>query len=227
MIYDGTNIQEVLDAHQHWLNEEEDYLDDGQADFSGADLRNMHFCGSNLYGANFSGADLEGTIFAHCDLKKADFTDAKTGKTDFYCADVRGARGLYIPLACPSEGSFVAWKRGSQEDGSPVIIKLRIPEDAERLSTTERACWASKAEVLEIQTIDGDKLDLDHAYSMRDDTFRYTVGETAIASGFNDDRFGLHGKGIYFFLDRQEAVYYWDLREIKTILKERLGTDGM
>lgn len=227
MKYDGTNMQEVLEAHQHWLNGEEDFLENGMADFSGADLRNMVICGNDLYGADFSNANLENTVLTHCDLRKADFTGAKTGKSDFYLAQVRGARGIYIPLACPSDGAFTAWKRGSADDGSPVIIKLRIPEDARRLSDTERACWASKAEVLEIQTIEGEKLDVDHAYSMRDETFKYLVGQMVVASGFNNDRFGLHGHGIYFFLDRQEAVYYWDLREMRKALKERLGKDGV
>lgn len=47
--------------------------------------------------------------------------------TDLRGADLRGARGGY--LACPSEGSFIAWKKASR-----YIVKLQIPEDARRSS---------------------------------------------------------------------------------------------
>lgn len=223
MKFDGTNIKDVLEAHERWMSGAEN--DDDRACFSGCDLRGMYFAGVSLYGADFRGADLHNAVLCHCDLRKADFTGANFYRTDFYCSQTDGARGIYFPLACPSEGSFVAFKRARAFDeetgevGQAVILKLLIPEDAQRLSDTERACWASKAKVLEIQTMDGEKLDISCAVSMRDTTYLYKVGQTAVASGFNTQRTA-HREGIYFFLDRRECTSYWDIYDMRQAIKK-------
>ena len=45
-------IKEILDRHQHWLNEDCEGWEDMKADLYGADLR-----GANLYGADLRGAE--------------------------------------------------------------------------------------------------------------------------------------------------------------------------
>lgn len=231
MKYNGTNMTEVLRAHMKWYHEESGYTDDDRADFSGADLRNMVFCGACLYGANFRGADLRSADLSYCNLKKADFTGAKISNTDFYMAELRGAEIESVPLACPDTGSFVGWKKAywcSAADGQPgdcVIVKLRITDDAKRVSATARACRASKVEVLEIQSLDGDVLisdpsSADCAVSMKYIDFEYRVGDLIEVENFEENRWISVASGIHFFINRQDAVDYYDFREARKILKD-------
>lgn len=230
MKYNGSNMSEVLKAHHRWYTEAPGFTDDDRADFSGADLRNMVFCGACLYGANFRGADLRNADLSHCNLKKADFTGANISNADFYMAELRGAEIESVPLACPDTGSFVGWKKAYWYNGADgsigdcVIVKLRITEDAKRLSGTSRACRASKVEVLEIQSTDGEILigegctSADGAASMKYNDFIYRVGDLIQVDDFEPDRFISVASGIHFFINRQDAVEYYDFRDARKIL---------
>ena len=231
MKYDGTNMAEVMRAHHRWYNEEPGFTEDDRADFSGADLRSKVFLGACLYGANFRGADLRSADLSHCNLKKADFTGAKISTTDFFMSELRGAEIESVPLACPDTGSFVGWKKAyyySAKDSAPgdcVIVKLRITDDAKRLSATARACRASKVEVLEIQSLDGDVLisdpsSADCAVSMKYIDFEYRVGDLIEVENFEENRWISVASGIHFFINRQDAVDYYDFREARKILKD-------
>lgn len=116
-------------------------------------------------------------------------------------ADLRGAKGCY--LSCPSAGSFIGWKKASG-----YIVKLQIPEDAQRSSATGDKCRCDKALVLEIQNLDGTKADVDTIHSDHDLTFVYTVGATVEVSDFNENRWRECATGIHFFIDRRAAVEY-------------------
>lgn len=228
MRFNGKNMEEVLQAHRRWYDEEDGARDEDRADFSGADLSGYVMCGLLLYGADFRGAKLTDAVLAHANLQRADLRDTITDGTDFYCAKLHGARIGNIPLACPDSGSFIAWKKAylfdpeTGEVGETVILKLLIPEDAERLSDTRNACWSSKAGCLEIQTIDGERLENRYAVAMWDRKFLYVVGETSVASGFNRDRFHhAHGKGIYWFTSRKNAVDYLDFRKFADEFKAK------
>ena len=140
----------------------------------------------NLRGANLYGADLRGA-----DLRGAYLSDA----------DLRGAKCLY--LACPSEGSFIGWKKASR-----YIVKLRIPEDARRSSATGDKCRCDKAFVVEIQNIDGSKADVDTVKSNYDSNFAYVAGAMVEVNDFDDNRWNECAPGIHFFIDRRAAVEY-------------------
>ena len=179
MKYDGTNLKEVLEAHKRWIKESEGWTEEDRADLNGADLRRADLTGAYLNGAY---------------LRMADLTGAKNVP--------------YVPFACPDSGAFTAWKTCASENGR-VIVKLLIPEDAKRLSSTGRKCRASKAEVLEIQTVDGELLENVKAWSMHDNTFTYEVGKTVEPKKpFCEDRWQECESGIHFFINRQEAVNY-------------------
>lgn len=227
MKYNGTNLREVLEAHYKWYNEEEGITEEDRADFSNTSLKGLCLVGVCLYGANLQGVDLTGTCLAYADLQMADLTDAILERTDLYGAKLSGAKIKYVPFACPDTGSFIAYKKAYLYDpkigeiGDTIIIKLRIPEDAQRLSDMTNACWSSKAECLEIQSLDGKVLDNTYAVSMFDRKTLYIVGETTFANGFSTNRFSqYHGKGIYWFLDRQNAVYYMDFRKVQQEFEE-------
>ena len=156
------------------------------ANLRDADLRCANLCGANLYGADLRGADLRGANLYGADLRGANLRDAK---------------GCY--LSCPTEGSFIGWKKASGH-----IVKLRIPEDARRSSATGHKCRCDKAYVMEIQNMDGTKATEDTVRSDHDKNFVYTVGATVEVPDFDDNRWSECAPGIHFFIDRRAAVEY-------------------
>ena len=239
MKYNGKNLKEVLKAHKRWASnsdpDECDRADLSEAylfgvDLSGADLRgailreadlrgtnlsNAKLCEADLYeaclcDANLCGADLRKTNLCKANLRGADLCKAKLYEADLHEANLYKANNIpFVPMVCPDTGSFIGWKKCSKD----LIVKLYIPEDAKRCSATGRKCRCDKAIVLEIQNIDGAKADVDIAYSaykkiMR---FAYRIGETVVPEEpFDNDRWNECASGIHFFINRQEAVDYWD-----------------
>ena len=201
------------------------------ADLCGADLRGSNLCdadlcdanlcgadlrGVNLYDANLCGADLRGANLYDANLRDADLRGAKLYGAylcgaNLYGADLRGtnlrganlrdAKGCY--LSCPTEGSFIGWKKASGH-----IVKLRIPEDARRSSATGHKCRCDKAYVMEIQNMDGTKATEDTVRADHDKNFVYTVGATVEVPDFDDNRWSECAPGIHFFIDRRAAVEY-------------------
>jgi hypothetical protein len=104
---------------------------------------------------------------------------------------------------CPSEGSFVAWKKAGD-----MIVKLLVTEDAMRSSATTLKCRCSKAKVLAIENIDGSESELQEVASSYDKNFVYRVGETVEVDDFDDDRWNECSSGIHFFMAREIAVKY-------------------
>ena len=191
------------------------------ADLSDANLRGADLRRANLYDANLYDADLRDANLRDADLRDADLRDADLRDADLRGAnlcdadlrganlygadlrstDLRGAKGCY--LSCPTEGSFIGWKKASGH-----IVKLRIPEDARRSSATEHKCRCDKAYVMEIQNMDGTRATVDAVRSDRDKNFVYTVGATVEVPDFDDNRWSECAPGIHFFIDRRAAVEY-------------------
>ena len=158
-------------------------------------------------------------IFLGCSIdapKAAElfFMDCCATRCDFH--------NTRIPMACPSEGSFVAWKKTIRQGGErPVcsdspeaecLTKLLIPEDARRSSSLGRKCRASHAVVLGSWTIGKNGELGEPVYetvsmmSMR--PVKYVTGETVYADGFDPDRFNECSEGIHFFMDRDTAASF-------------------
>ena len=166
------------------------------ADLRGTDLRGADLRGADLRGANLRGADLRGA-----NLRGAYLRDAYLRGANLRDANLRDAKGCY--LSCPTEGSFIGWKKVSGH-----IVKLRIPEDARRSSATGHKCRCDKAYVMEIQNMDGTKATEDTVRSDHDKNFVYTVGATVEVPDFDDNRWSECAPGIHFFIDRRAAVEY-------------------
>ena len=185
-------LNRILENHLHWINEDIEGWEDMRADLSGAYLSGAYLSGADLSGAYLSGADLSG----------ADLSGAYLSRAYLSGAYLSGAKNVpFIPLVCPSDGAFTAWKKCQPS----LIVKLLIPEDAKRSSATTRKCRASKAIVLEIQDIEGNKID---SVAYGHDKFEYIVGETVYPDSFDEDRWNECSNGIHFFINRQEAVDY-------------------
>ena len=177
-----------------------------EADLYGADLREANLYGADLYGADLRGANLRGAVLyganlREADLRGADLYGANLREANLYGADLREAIGTY--MACPTDGSFIGWKKASE-----YIVKLQIPEDARRSSAGGEKCRCDKAYVVEIQNADGTKADIETIHSNHDANFVYTVGATVEVSDFDGDRWNECAPGIHFFIDRRAAVEY-------------------
>ena len=195
----------------------------GYADLRGADLRGANLGGANLVGAdlgganlggaNLGGANLGGANLGYANLVGADLGYANLGYADLRGADLRGANldganlsGAenfpFVPLACPSDGEFTAWKK---VDGK--LVKLIIPADARRCSATSSKCRCDKAMVVAITSLD-EQEEYSEATSHTHTPLTYRVGEIAYPDSFNEDRWNECSNGIHFFVNKQEAINY-------------------
>lgn len=157
----------------------------------------------------FSGAILNRTSFT------GDFARSVFDSTDFYnnCYfnGTAPKKDIGIPLACPSEGSFIGWKKIlSTFDGSGCyLVKLRIPEDAKRSSATTNKCRCDKAEVLEItEILTGEKVNSVVNTNISERPTVYKVGEMVYPDSFDENRNNECSHGIHFFIDKQSALNY-------------------
>ena len=183
------------------------------ADLRGADLRDTSLGCANLYGADLSGADLSGADLRDADFRDANFRDANLYGADLGGADLGGAnlwftdlscvKNIFFPMACPEKGSFIAFKKAGC-----YIIELFIPSNAKRCSATSRKCRCSKAKVISITTLSGDKTNITEVHSNYDPNFIYKLGEYVEVKNFDDNRWNECSTGIHFFITRQEAVNY-------------------
>ena len=173
----------------------------GGANLREANLREANLYEANLRGADLREADLRGADLRGANLRGADLYGANLRGVDLRGADLCGVRGAYI--ACPTDGSFIGWKKASG-----YIVKLQIPEDARRSSAGGEKCRCDKAYVVEIQNADGTKADIETVHSNHDANFVYTVGATVEVSDFDGDRWNECAPGIHFFIDRRAAVEY-------------------
>mgnify|MGYP000667236256 CR=1 FL=1 len=157
------------------------------ANLRNANLRNANLRGANLRGANLRNANLRGANLRGAYLEGADYSEYTS----------------FLAYQCPIEGSFIGWKKCGR-----YIVKLKICEDADRSSSTSLKCRCSKAEVLEIQNLDGSRAGITEICSDYNKDFIYKVGETVEVKDFDKCRWNECSTGIHFFIDRNVAVAY-------------------
>ena len=229
IIVNGKTLEEILENHNHWLRKDvKDWksmrANLSRADLSGAKLRYANLNGANLSGANLSGADLRDANlgwanFRYANLSGADFIYANlSGAKLRYAnlsganlcganlcdADLRDAKNIpYIQLACPSDGSFIGWKKVNG-----VLIKLEIPEDAKRSSATTNKCRCDKAKVLGFYDLNSTELNIDKIINYVWNTCEYRKGEMVYPDYFDENRWNEYSNGIYFFINKQDAINY-------------------
>ena len=133
---------------------------------------------ANLEGAYLEGANLEGAYLEGANLEGADYSEYTS----------------FLAYQCPIEGSFIGWKKCGR-----YIVKLKICEDADRSSSTSLKCRCSKAEILEIQNLDGSRADITEICSDYNKDFIYKVGETVEVKDFDKCRWNECSTGIHFF----------------------------
>ena len=169
------------------------------ADLTGADISWADLADANLKDANLKDANLKGAI-----LKGAILEGANLERVILDMAYLVGAQNIpYIPLSCPSEGAFVAWKKVEGK----YLVKLQIPEDARRSSATTRKCRCDKAMVLDITSLDGNE-HYDEVTNTNYNKTIYKVGEMVYPDSFDENRWNECSNGIHFFVNKEEAINY-------------------
>lgn len=232
-------LEEILERHKHWLNNDIEGWYDMRANLShadlswvdledvdlryanlcstnlqNADLRDAKFCNSNLFDSNLSHAqlqyaDLRRARLGDSDLRNADLRNAELHYCDLNRAIIDESTKIVVPMACPSEGSFIGWKKVLDYITSrSVIVKLQIPASAKRSSSTSNKCRCSKAKVLKILNIDGTKSELTEVINVNYAECKYEVGKMVYPDSFDENRWNECSNGIHFFVDREEALKY-------------------
>lgn len=178
--------------------------------FTNCDFDRVTCVRINFSNATFINTTFDFSKFIDCSFTNTNFCESNRYKhCDFYDSDFFNVTNPpYIPLACPSEGSFIGWKKArSIYNFEGVLIKLYIPANAKRSSATGKKCRCDRAKVLDITTLDG-KQHIDKAMSFKDPDFIYKVGDYVIPDRFDPDRFCECSSGIHFFINKQDAINY-------------------
>lgn len=160
----------------------------------------------------FDHIDFYNSVFKHIDFNKihAKYCSFNNVAEFEFCKNVP-----YVPMTCPEEGSFIAYKkiyrtRFGCSSKDEIIAVLEIPADAKRSSGGRiRKCRCSKAKVLRFEDMNGNVLnEITEGYSSFDRDFVYRVGEYVMAYQFDENRWKPCSTGIHFFINRQEAINY-------------------
>ena len=211
---DFTNlILENMDLENFNLSD----MDFSHSNFINANLSNVNFYSSqlvnvllddcNLQNANLKNANLERASLRRANLTKVDISGAR-----LYAAVLENAilddiifddNTKNFRIHCPEKGAFIAYKKGLNN----LIVKLLIPSDAKRVSSTMNCCRCDKAKVLEIKNFEGTKF-FDEAWSTVAEGFCYKLGEWVYAENFNEDRWYDSTGGIHFWMTEEEAKAY-------------------
>lgn len=158
------------------------------ANLSKADVFWSNLRYANLTDANLKNANLKYSIILDTILEDADLTDATMP---------------FIPFVCPQKGSFLGYKVAGDK-----IVVLEIPDDAKRLSGTDRQCRTNKAYVKALLNLDETPSDSTQIGSNYDTSFVYKVGTMVEVKDFDDDRFHSCTTGIHFFINIDEVLEY-------------------
>ena len=164
----------------------------------GANLCDAYLRGANLYGANLCGAYLCGAYLHGANLCGAYLYGAYLYGANLHCAK----NEPFIPISCPSDGSFIGWK-----NIKGCLVKLLIPEDAKRSSATTNKCRCDKAKVLEIIDLTTNE-HLDKIINEEYAKCVYRVGKMVYPDKFDKNRWKECSHGIHFLINKQEAVEY-------------------
>lgn len=169
----------------------------------GANLARANLSGADLSHANLRQANLQYAVLNNAKLRYADLTGVNLDGANLCGADLYGAKGFFdLPLACPSHGSFIGWKK---VDGC--LVKLLIPEDAKRSSAQSRKCRCDKAMVFSITDL-STQLPVSEIENNNYKPLIYKVGEMVYPDSWDSDRWNECSHGIHFFINKDDAINY-------------------
>ena len=178
------------------------------ANLSYARLRWAGFEKADMEGVNLYRADLSWAVLKRANLRNVDLMEATLWGANFEGSNLHGAKIFHAVV--PSEGSFIAWKKLKLMDGTHIIAKIEIPEDAKRISClSDLRCRADKVIPLSFYDIEtGEELPKDIIAQSIFFPSTYKIGEVTKADEFCDDVRLNNAHGIYFFIMRGDAEQY-------------------
>ena len=211
---DFTNlILENMDLENFNLSD----MDFSHSNFINVNLSNVNFCSSQLVNVllddcNLQNANLKDSNLERASLRRANLTKVDISGARLYAAVLENAilddiifddNTKNFRIHCPEKGAFIAYKKGLNN----LIVKLLIPSDSRRVSSTMNCCRCDKAKVLEIKNFEGTKF-FDEAWSTVAEGFCYKLGEWVYAENFNVDLLYDSTGGIHFWMTEEEAKAY-------------------
>ena len=178
------------------------------ANFDLAVADESDFYGSSLRMVSFFRTKLDKTNFSYADLGNSNLLEASLYKSTLYGAGLGDAKNIpFIPTWLPVE-SFIGWVKVIGEEES-YIVKIKILKDSKRTRGVGDICRCDKALVLEIQDIEGHRLEIQEIeYIDKHSVLVFKVGEITECEEWYPGRWNDCKAGITFFIDRQSAVLF-------------------
>lgn len=160
------------------------------------------FYDNNLTDSSIRNTTLSDCIFNRCNLTSIEYKTLSLNNCNYVDT-------LSPNTSCPQEGSYIAYKKANltRTRFDYCLVKLLIPADAQRSSAFSHKCRASKAQVLDITSLD-ESQHYNKAYSIYDDTFTYEINKTLTIPNFNTNYLEECSTGIHHFINKQEAINY-------------------
>ena len=167
------------------------------ANFNETNCQNAIFLSANLTEASFEGADLDGASFAQANLTEASLEDANITTAEF-------DNTIGIFSVCSTEGSFIGWTIGEDEEGNECLVEVSIPTWAQRSSGTTRKC---RAEILYIESIERLKDGYDPIeVTLKNRNYILTENDVVRDNDYEVDRFKVSSTDLYFWISKEEAL---------------------
>jgi hypothetical protein len=185
------------------------YADLRYADLRSANLRSADLRYANLRYADLSYADLRSANLRSADLRSADLRSANLSYANLSSADLRYAdlrsadlkRIKHLWQIIPEEGSFIAWKKCSNQ----CLVKLEIPAEAKRHNSLGgRKCRASYVKTVAIWDKDGNSIT--ECKGSHNSEIIYKVGRLTKPDKYDANPLIECSNGIHFFITKQEAL---------------------
>ena len=173
----------------------------------GVNLTRAILYGVNLTRANLTGANLTDVCLEYANLTDANLTDANLTGANLYGADLRRADLTGADLTdtildekeqCRKGIVLTEPIVGYKKARGGKIITLEIPVGAKVFSINNNKRRTNNAKVIDMQG----KTKLS---SIRDNSFKYRVGDEIEIADFDENYNVECGEGIHFFLTRDEA----------------------
>ena len=207
IIINGENLKNILEAHREWLNNNGGKC----ANLSNADLRDANLSNAILSYANLSnailrGANLSNAILSYANLSNADLRGANLSNANLSYA--RNIPNYVLAITCilPA-GDIIGWKKCNNN----IIVKMKIPANANRSNSTGRKCRAEYVKVLalyagaSLEELSADTIAVTDKHGPKTE---YQKGKTVKCNQWDNDRRQECSGGIHFFTTRYEAENY-------------------
>ena len=212
MQYTEEELKNIVENHQHWIQEDCDGWENMRANLEGANLEGAtNLKGANLEGANLIGANLEGAKLYGAKLYGANLEGAK-----LYGANLEGANlyGAYLEGANLKGANLEGKEKlrlgqiikepmtGYKKTKEGIVITATIPAGAIVFCINGRKCRTNKARIIDM----GGQNEVLH--SSYDHKFEYRLMQDIEIKDFNLMYNVECASGFHFFRTREEAEKY-------------------